>query len=661
MGRHLIVREIARGTIGPLFLARTQNESDIVDTLARVIPIPADLPAKDDQAIADAIWDSANVGHDMVLRVADVVAGNGWVTLVHDHHAGSLLSSMHWRAGDLGSSFPSDVAARIALDVLEGLEQSRGLCESNRIPWRPGSICMGSLYLCGDGRTRALDGQVMAALLRSERMRGLAGDRVCLAPEVLQDSREPDERTDVFAVGAVLWELLTGRELRPDQTAPVARVSEALPKGAQVPAGLVHALHRALDLDPDRRQATLRELAVELVMGAEKVATYEQVIDFAGQLMPFEIAFRRPTTPAPTAVAASVDNASAQPNDPNGGDASRPGVAASIETSTLDPPPEATRLAADAAKPRDEYVATAKALDDYVATAKPLDAPVAQTVSAVVSAPEAADRDLGKPRDGRLEQIDWPDDDASPKGALEPAKKSNGAKPLAEMKTDLNAARQATKSPGSIEGSPVIEIRPESRRPAEPGAKTVRRESNRASASPKAGAAAPAQVRASSRPAATKPVQATSTKETKARSPESQKRGGFQVSATTLILGFSTTVLAVVLIMILLQKNSGAPAAAVIAPPLSAVAPVERASAQSNVTPLSDQSSATHVQVTSASPVSAKHSNEAPPGPVEARVGPRRSGKAAVASTARGATKDDGANDTPKTSKKSGQFIPDEI
>ena len=89
--------------------------------------------------------------------------------------------------------------------------------------------------------------------------------------------------------------------------------------------------------------------------------------------------------------------------------------------------------------------------------------------------------------------------------------------------------------------------------------------------------------------------------------------------------------------------------------------PIEGAPAQSNVTPLSDQASATHAQVSSASPVSAKHSNEASPGPVEARVGPKRSGKASVASTARGATKDDGANDTPKTSKKSGQFIPDEI
>src|SRR5512145_2452611 len=241
VGRHLIVREISRGTIGPLFLARTQNESEAVDTLARVIPIPLDLPSKDDQLIEEAIWDSANVGHDMVLRVADVVAGKGWVTLIHDHQPGTMLSAMHWRASDLGNPFPSEVAARMALDVLEGLEQSRSLCDSNGVPWRSGGIAMGSLYLCGDGRTRALDGQVMAAVMRSARMREIAGTSAGLPPEMLDEGRDLDQRADVFTVGALLWQLLTGRELSNDTAFPAESISRSAPHGTLVPQGLESA------------------------------------------------------------------------------------------------------------------------------------------------------------------------------------------------------------------------------------------------------------------------------------------------------------------------------------------------------------------------------------------------------------------------------------
>lgn len=638
MGRHLLVREIAKGMIGPLFLARTQNDQEVVDTLARVVPMPADLPPKDDQAIADAIWDSANVGHDMVLRVADVVAGNGWVTLVHDHQVGSLLSSMHWRAGDLGGCFPSDIAARIALDVLEGLEQSRGLCETNRIPWRPGSISMGSLYLCGDGRTRALDGQVMAAVMRSERMRDLARTAVSLAPEMLQHAREPDERTDVFAVGVVLWELLTGRELSTDGTSGSTPVGLSVPKDVLVPQGLVDALQRALDLEPDKRQSSLRELAVQLVMGAEKVATYEQVIDFAGQLMPFEMAFRRTESQEP----------SVQTPEPADGKAT---PAAPEPTERI--PDTAPPVAAEEASPADS------AEIQPCAPNRTATAPVeTQPAEAGATTPAA------KPRDGRLEQVDWPDEDAPPIVA-EPSKKANGAKPLSAVKVDQEPERPVARGSSGVIASPVIELKAESRNQssaAELTSKTTRRDSTRASAAPRGTATAPIQgaVRASSRPTNAKAVQAASpSRELKQKAPEVRKSGGFQVSATTLILGFSTTVLAVVLIMILLQQRSTPPIPSVVAPPASAAALQQPPLPTSSPSTLSaEQGSATQIPPASAPLLSAKGANDAQPIPAEARATPKRSSKSSSAKTS---GKDDGPIDGPKTNKKSGQFIPDEI
>lgn len=700
VGRHLIVREIAKGTVGPLYLARTQNNIQgnvtAVDTLARVIPLPADLPAKDDQYIAEAIWDSANVGHDMVLRVADVIAGKGWVTLVHDHYVGSLVASMHRRARELGSAFPSEVAARIALDVLDGLEQSRTLCETNRIPWRAGSVALGSLYLCGDGRTRALDGQVVAAVMRSAHMRMLCGTSASVAPELQYDAYEPDERTDVFSVGTVLWELLTGREILVDPTVPVANVILSVPKGTQVPQGLVYALHRALEIDATRRQSTLRELAVELVMGAEKVATYEQVIEFASTLLPFETAFQ----PEPSLASSAGEQPAAQQATTEQATAEQPAAQQSAATWEQQPQnlavaaatePVATPASSSATEPPAHRFASpfdpspsspvsksaSRVADDVPTVAAPAVAPVADELAAAAAAtPEAqqvpnsaaaggadtADTTIEapvKPAGARLEQVSWTDDDVAHVAAAakpaptaaEPVKKSNGAKSAAAVTEDHPESIPVTGS-----GSQAAASKVPAQKIPEVGGKAIRRDSTRPGG-------------AKSRSASSRPVDPNMPsgadlvaevlrKAGKLPDPEAgKKKGGLQISMTTLILGFSTTVLAVVLIMILVQHKSStnAPPAPIVVSPVAqpgvAKATPEPFAAQP--APL-DPSAAQR-----ASTVISTKSPDVAAAPADAKV-EQRSKRPTKVGAAKSASGDEAAGDE-KGQKKPKTYVPNDL
>lgn len=293
VGRYVIIREVAQGTFGPLYIAEREVGDGVQHGLARVVTLPPGLPAQDEQTLADAIWDSTNLAHELVLRVADVVTGKGWLTLIHEHSEGSLLEFLQTCARESGAPFPAKVAARIALDVIEGLEQSRDHCASAGIPWRPGSVAPGSLLLGPDGRMRALDGQITAAALRVPALRAQPAAAAFAAPEMLDDAREPSERSDVFSIGVLLWELLTGRTLFGDQANAldlgqkfkIPKITHSLPEGIKVPQGLVHAVHTALELEPLKRQASLRELAVAIVMGVEEVATYEQVIEFTDAIL----------------------------------------------------------------------------------------------------------------------------------------------------------------------------------------------------------------------------------------------------------------------------------------------------------------------------------------------------------------------------------------
>jgi hypothetical protein len=292
VGRYQFLREIAKGPLGPLYELRAEAGSSGLDGLGRLVPLRSDLLPEIEQSIAAAAWDSMEIRHDSVLCVADVVFGEGWVVLIHDYVEGTLLRSLQRRATERQSVFPVAVALRIVLDVLDGLDQNCSVCQEAGITWNPGATTATSLYLCGDGRMRLLDGQLMAALIRDGQMQERLCSGAFLAPDLLDPAGQPDERTDVFAAGAVLWELLTGQELtlesdvvrrqRPRPSVP--NVNLAAPAGTQIPEGLARAVNAALELDPNRRIATRSALRSALAASVE-AANHEKVIDFVDALL----------------------------------------------------------------------------------------------------------------------------------------------------------------------------------------------------------------------------------------------------------------------------------------------------------------------------------------------------------------------------------------
>jgi serine/threonine protein kinase len=96
-----------------------------------------------------------------------------------------------------------------------------------------------------------------------------------MAPEQLE-AQSVDSRTDIFAFGAVLYEMLTGRraftgDSRASVMAAILKEHPSPVMGAaiDVPIGLDRVVRKCLAKDPDERWQTARDLRDELIWIAE--------------------------------------------------------------------------------------------------------------------------------------------------------------------------------------------------------------------------------------------------------------------------------------------------------------------------------------------------------------------------------------------------------
>jgi eukaryotic-like serine/threonine-protein kinase len=221
---------------------------------------------------------AARIRHPNVVPTLDVAEDGRF--LVMEYVEGASLHAIlgRYREEERGT-LPVPAALRIFLDVLAGLHAAHELADGKGRPLNlvhrdvsPHNVLVGI-----DGTTRITDFGIAYAEARLSTTRGgqLKGKLPYMAPEQLED--EPvDRRTDVYAAGCVLWELLTGRRLfQGSNEAAIACAvmagAEKTPRemGAVVPASIDAVCMRALD-ERDARWQSALEMSEALETAAEE-------------------------------------------------------------------------------------------------------------------------------------------------------------------------------------------------------------------------------------------------------------------------------------------------------------------------------------------------------------------------------------------------------
>jgi serine/threonine protein kinase len=132
-----------------------------------------------------------------------------------------------------------------------------------------------------------------------------------MSPEHVRSASDVDRRSDIWSLGVILYELLTGAEpFRGEPTSVIAAiVADPVPlprtRNADIPEALERVIMRALEKDPRKRFPDVRSLSQALAPFAPEE---ELVVASSEHKLPAPRSFPPPPMPVPVAVTVTVNN-----------------------------------------------------------------------------------------------------------------------------------------------------------------------------------------------------------------------------------------------------------------------------------------------------------------------------------------------------------------
>jgi serine/threonine-protein kinase len=293
LGRYEVLTQLASGGMAAVYVARAQGVAGF-ERLVAIKVLHPHLAYEQDfiTMFLDEARLAARIRHPNVVPTLDIsdTEGEGYF-LVMDYVEGDHLGALLQRAAKANKRLPAPVVSRIIGDALGGLSAAHQLTDERGEPLMlvhrdisPHNVLVGT-----DGIARITDFGVAKAEVRlsSTREGQFKGKLAYMAPEQAA-SGEADQRSDLFSMGIILWEALTGRRLfRGKNNAETLNkiLEEPIPAPSEVRPDLSPfdpVLHTVLARERDERYQTAEQFADALEEAAkqsEGVASGRQVAE----------------------------------------------------------------------------------------------------------------------------------------------------------------------------------------------------------------------------------------------------------------------------------------------------------------------------------------------------------------------------------------------
>jgi len=262
IGRYEIVKELGRGSMGTVYLGRDPliNRNVAIKTLRYIDGDSRDSFQHKKRFFleAEAI---GKLAHPNILSIYDVGEHQGMAYMAMEFLEGSDLTSYCQKENLL----PFSETIRIVSDVAEALEYAH----ANGVVHR--DIKPSNIRILKNGKIKVVDFGIARILDASSTHSGvIVGSPSYMSPEQV-DGQKVDGRSDLFSLGVVFYELLTGEKpfYADDLNSLRLQITTTNPKPVQelvpqIPDDCVVVLEKALTKNRNERYQHGREMADDL-------------------------------------------------------------------------------------------------------------------------------------------------------------------------------------------------------------------------------------------------------------------------------------------------------------------------------------------------------------------------------------------------------------
>ena len=304
--RYRIVSPLGKGGMAEVFLAAWE----VAPHAQRPVVIKR-LYAHlgDDPNLVHMFLDEARLAsgleHENIVKTIEVGLMDGQCCIAMEYLAGQTLQSLlRHDCGPAGMPIP--VVIFIALQVLNGLHYAHEAVDHRGAPLDivHRDISPQNIFVTNNGRVKILDFGIAKANTHESRTATgyIKGKLAYIAPEQAA-ATQVDRRADLWSLGVVMWEMLTGQRLfRADSDAATlqatltATIAPPSKYRHEVPAAIDRVVLKALQRSPHHRYPTARTMTQDIERYLARSATQldqPALANLMGQLFHDEITTQR--------------------------------------------------------------------------------------------------------------------------------------------------------------------------------------------------------------------------------------------------------------------------------------------------------------------------------------------------------------------------------
>ena len=259
-GRYEIIEELGKGGMGKVY--RVEDTKIKQEIALKLIKPEIASDKKTIERFKNELKTARNIRHKNVCGMFDLGEEKGTHYIAMEYVSGGDLKKLIHRTKRLDSG----TAISIAKQICEGLAEAHGLGIVHR-DLKPSNI-----MLDDNGNARIMD----FGIARPIKGKGITGSGVMIGtPEYMSpeqvEAKEVDRRSDIYSLGIIMYEMLTGRlpfEAETPFAVGVMQKSE-IPKNPrehnpQIPDDLNQIILKCLEKKPEDRFQTTAEIYSEL-------------------------------------------------------------------------------------------------------------------------------------------------------------------------------------------------------------------------------------------------------------------------------------------------------------------------------------------------------------------------------------------------------------